>query len=243
MNPHFKEWLIARWHGILDYGNKPKASVVAARAVAKIKRDKAAVKWWARKHERDAKRKALKESRKGDAMILRESQEREESELANRTVVSPNEISRQSRSKSPITAKQTAYLTYMGYGKRVDNMTKTEAMALIEKLMEANQEKGYEIPNELRVLGHTSERMGFWPVDRMRFYPELYIPELISELHSEMATYVRGRFTGSSERITVVKICEVLGLILNEDPRWWRNTDRKRLFLARFREHYGSAQK
>ena len=58
MNPHVKEWLIARWHGIIDYGNKPKRSVVAKREEAKEKRDLVTQAWDERKAIQAARQKA-----------------------------------------------------------------------------------------------------------------------------------------------------------------------------------------
>ena len=76
--------------------------------------------------------------------------------------------------------------------------------------------------------------------DRFILYPELFIkqrPSFIEHnLPEILAKYVRGQFTGSSEKITKQKISDVTAIMLKENPDWWINSERKKIFLNRFAE-------
>lgn len=78
--------------------------------------------------------------------------------------------------------------------------------------------------------------------DRFILHPELYKKQIrgyvTEELPELLATYVRGQFRGSTEKITIVRIKEVCAAMIEENPNWWHSPNRKKIFLERFRLAY-----
>jgi len=78
--------------------------------------------------------------------------------------------------------------------------------------------------------------------DRLKLHPDIFqyaIKDfLINELPEALATYVRGQFKGSTEKITAAKIKSTLNNVLQENPNFWYDDDFKEIFLDRFSVDY-----
>lgn len=82
----------------------------------------------------------------------------------------------------------------------------------------------------------------WWEGERFILHPVLYAGDikrfLKDELPEQMATYVRGQFTGSSGRITKAKVIDAVASLNENNPEWWHSKQRKQVFLRRFSEMF-----
>jgi hypothetical protein len=85
-------------------------------------------------------------------------------------------------------------------------------------------------------------RSQWWGGDRFILYPELYASDLnrflTEELPEQLANYVRRRFKGSTEQITLGKVREVISRLNSSSPNWWHTSQRNKFFLDHFSEAY-----
>jgi hypothetical protein len=135
------------------------------------------------------------------------------------------------------TPRQKAFFTYMGFPE-VNRMSKEQ----VDKIMNTSIHDWYignYNPTE-RQLREFHEKD--WHFDRLVLYPELYARELREflkdELPKELYTYVRGQFIGNSVRLTKDKLDRVYALLNNENPNWWHDGTRKKVFLDKLSQQY-----
>jgi hypothetical protein len=134
----------------------------------------------------------------------------------------------------------SAYFRYMGIP-NMENITESQ----IEEIQDEGELTWYErtFNADRKMLEKYSAKKAAWfEGDRFILEPLLYEKKikfyLTGDLPKLLATYVRGQFTGSSEKITAARIKEVCTMMLEENPTWWHSSNRKHIFLERFKIAY-----
>jgi len=136
------------------------------------------------------------------------------------------------------------YFKYMGLD--IQSLTDVELKKIQENLRKQDIHMDEWLSNQLGLERDnvTFQRMieKWFNHDRFILYPELFKTHiskyLREELPNNVATYVRGMFTGNSEKITKQKITDTLNNLKSENPNWWHNPEWKRVFLERFSVMY-----
>lgn len=131
------------------------------------------------------------------------------------------------------TPRQIAFLKFHGVTD-ADNLSRQE----IDEIMRNDCFEWIANRYNLSHLELDKLRSSDWHRERLILHPDLYSKELNdfinSSLREEMGTYVRGQYTGSSERITKEKIQESINSLIKENPNWWNHENSKKVFLDRF---------
>lgn len=134
------------------------------------------------------------------------------------------------------TPRQIAFFKFMGVDDVEERMTKEEVGEILTSGFSDWWFRRYgDGPEQMQWF---YERSSEWDFQRIILHPDLYPSErrdfLEHAMIDEVGTYVRGQFTGSSEKTTRAKLLQVADLMLTENPNWWRVPDRKKAFLAKF---------
>src|SRR5437868_1298584 len=111
---------------------------------------------------------------------------------------------------APATAKQIAYLSYMGVAD-ADRMSKDEVSIVLNRLFDTPDTKLWR---QLR------QKQEDWITDRFILYPDLYARDIEYMLQEELPrvfhAFVRSRMVGASETLSKAKIRQVIDALSQE---------------------------
>jgi hypothetical protein len=139
------------------------------------------------------------------------------------------------------TEKYAAFFEYMGVPK-AQSLTDVQLAKINEEGTNSWLLRTLRITTDRQRAEFERKNSDWWDGDRFVLHPDLYKTDihfyLTRDLPELLATYIRGQFTGSTERITKQKIEKVVQLMLQENPNWWHAKNRKAVFLEKFKSVY-----
>ena len=128
---------------------------------------------------------------------------------------------------APATAKQIAYLSYMGVA-GADRMSKDEVSIVLNRLFDTPDTKLWR---QLR------QKQEDWITDRFILYPDLYARDIEYILHEELPrvfhAFVRSRMVGASETLSKAKIRQVIDALSQENNHWWQAKNKRDVFFTK----------